>query len=63
MGGKYISKKIPQHKVLRTQTAQMTQRFYQIHLPEPNPCCSLEQAAGGIGLHVNWDKTEFMCFN
>ena len=24
---------------------------------------SLEQAAGDIGLHVNVDKTEFMCFN
>ena len=24
---------------------------------------SLEKAAGGIGLHVNADKTEFMCFN
>ena len=24
---------------------------------------SLEQAAGGIGLYVNADKTEFMCFN
>ena len=24
---------------------------------------SLEQAAGGIGLHVNAVKTEFMCFN
>ena len=24
---------------------------------------SLERAAGGIGLHVNADKTEFMCFN
>ena len=24
---------------------------------------SLEQAAGGIGLHVNTVKTEFMCFN
>ena len=24
---------------------------------------SLELAAGGIGLHVNVDKTEFMCFN
>ena len=23
----------------------------------------LEQAASGIGLHVNTDKTEFMCFN
>ena len=24
---------------------------------------SLEQAAGGIGLHVNTDKTEYMSFN
>ena len=24
---------------------------------------SLEQAAGGIGLHVNADKAEYMCFN
>ena len=24
---------------------------------------NLEQAAGGIGLHVNADKTESMCFN
>ena len=24
---------------------------------------SLEKAAGGIGLHVNADKTEYMCFN
>ena len=22
-----------------------------------------ERAAGGIGLHVNADKTEYMCFN
>ena len=24
---------------------------------------SLEQAAGGIGLHVNADRTKYMCFN
>ena len=24
---------------------------------------SLEWVAGGIGLHVNTDKTEYMCFN
>ena len=24
---------------------------------------SLETTAGGIGLHVNADKTEYMCFN
>ena len=32
-----------------------TQAEYRLH--------SLEQAAGGIGLHVNADKTECMCFN
>ena len=24
---------------------------------------SLEQAAAGIGLHINADKMEYMCFN
>ena len=24
---------------------------------------SMEWVAGGIGLHVNVDKTEYMCFN
>ena len=24
---------------------------------------SLEQVAGGIGFHVNTDKTEYMCLN
>ena len=24
---------------------------------------SLDQAAGGIGFHVNADKTKYMCFN
>ena len=24
---------------------------------------SLEQAAGGIGIHVNAENTEYMCFN
>ena len=32
-----------------------TQSKYQRH--------SLEQVAGGIGLHMNSDKTEYMCFN
>ena len=33
----------------------------KIHLPRPNPCCIVD--AGGINLHVNSDKTEFMCFH
>ena len=36
----------------------------QIHPPKPNRSyIFLEQTAGGIGLHVNADKTEYMCFN
>ena len=27
-----------------------------------SPLHSLEQAAGGIGLHVNANKMEYMCF-
>ena len=54
---------IPQ-KLLWTQTTQMTLRFLQIHLPKSNSCYfSPEQAAGGIGLHMNADKMEYMCFN
>ena len=33
---------------------QMIQRVLQIHCQE--------QIAGGIGLHVNTNKTEYMCF-
>ena len=35
------------------RTTLMTWSFWQIHPPRPNPCC----------LHVNADKTEFICFN
>ena len=31
-------------------------------MPKQNPNCSLEQAAGGIILYENVNKTEFMCF-
>ena len=34
-----------------------------MHPPKPKPCNSLEQAAAGIGLHVNAHKIEYMCFN
>ena len=30
-----------QHKLLRTQTTQMTYSFLQIHLPKPNPCSTV----------------------
>ena len=39
-------------------------RRWQIPLPKPNPCCIVgSMQPGGIGLHVNADKTEYMCFN
>ena len=37
--------------------------FWQIYQPRPIPLLqSLEQAVGGIGLHINADKTERICF-
>ena len=42
----------------------MTLHSWQIHLLKLNLCyIVLEWAAGGIGLHVNASKTEYMCFN
>ena len=42
----------------------MTKRFWQIHPPEAKTLLQrLERAAAGIGLYVNEDKTEYMCFN
>ena len=52
------SRTTPQ-KQLPTPT---TQRYWQIHPTKPKHY-SLEQAAAGIGLHVNAHKTEYMCFN
>ena len=50
--------------MMTDMTTLMTQCFWQIHLSRPNSCLhSLEWAAGGIGLHVHVDKTEFTCFN
>ena len=48
------------------QTTLMTQHIWEIHLPKPNPSCivwSRQQTASDIDLHVNADKTEYMCFN
>ena len=42
---------------------QMTKHFLQIHLPKLNPCYKAwEQPAGGTVLHMNANKTEYMCF-
>ena len=53
-------RRIRQEKIISlrnndTQTTQMIQRFLQIFLPH-----SLEQAAKGMSLYVNGDKTDFM---
>ena len=40
------------------------QRFWQTHPPNPKHyCIVLERAVAGIDLHINADKTEYMCFN
>ena len=42
----------------------MTLRFLQIHLTQAESLQhSLEQAASGIGIHVNADKMEYVYFN
>ena len=51
------------HIQLQTRTTPMTKCFWQIHPPKPTLLHSLDQAAAGIGLNVNADKTEYMCFN
>ena len=51
------------------QTIMVVDYAYDIALLTNTPAqaetllCSLEQAAAGIGLHVNADKMEYMCFN
>ena len=48
-----IDKDYPDDIALLTNTPTQTESL--LH--------SLEQVAGGIGLHVNADKTEYICFN
>ena len=56
-------------KIYPTQTSMDTDYADDISLLANTPAQaesqlhSLEQAASGIGLHVNADKTEYMCFN
>ena len=41
-----------------------TRTTVMIHSRRPNPCYIVWNGqTGGIGLHVNADKTEYMCFN
>ena len=52
------------HKLLRTQTTQMTALLANTPTQAESLLHSLEeQAAGSIGLHVKADKPEYMCFN
>ena len=41
----------------------MTALLTNTHTQAKSQLHSLEQAADGIGLHVNADKMEYMCFN
>ena len=52
-----------QQKLSQTQTMKMIQWFLQMHRPKPKPLLhGLKPAAGGISLHVNANKTEYVCF-
>ena len=51
------------HKLLQRQNTQITALLKNTHTQAESLLHSWEQAAGGIGLHVNADKTEYMCFN
>ena len=51
------------HKLLRTRSTLMTALLANIPAQAESLLHSLEQTAGGIGFHVNADKTEYMCFN
>ena len=47
-------------KLWQTQTTQMIYRFLEKHQAESLQH-RLEQTAGGVGFHVNANKTEYMC--
>ena len=52
------------HELLQMRTTPMTYRFIVNTLARAESMLhSLENAAGGIGLHVNKDKMEYSCFN
>ena len=50
-------------KQLPTPTTQMRVILANTPNQAETLLYSLEQAAGGIGVHVNAHKTEYMCFN
>ena len=51
------------HKLLGTQTTPITALIENTPTQAESLLHSLEQAAGGIGLHINADKTEYICFH
>ena len=51
------------HKSLRTQTTLMIALLADTPTKAESLLHSLERAAHSIGLHVNANKTDFMCFN
>ena len=61
--GKDKKQNIPPHERLRMRTTLMTYHLWPHTHPGKFLLYSLEREAGGIGLHVNAEKTEFMGFN
>ena len=61
--GKCKKQTTPCMKLSRTKTTLMTALMAKTPTQAESLLRSLEQAAGGIGLYVNVDKMEYMCFN
>ena len=60
---KESSRKYPAKTITDTDNADHIARLVNSHTQADFLPHSLEQAAGGIGIHINTDKTEYMCFN
>ena len=60
---KEISRKYPAQTITHADYTDDIQLLANSPAQAESLLHSLERAAGGIGLHVNTDKTKYMCFN
>ena len=53
------------HKLLRTQTTQMTHCFWHIHQLKSNPCCIVwcRQQVASASMWIRKNGVSYMCFN
>ena len=57
------SKRYPAQTIMDTDYADDIALLANTPAQAKSQLLCLEEAAAGIGLHVNADKTEYMCFN